>query len=227
MRSPRSSFEGRLSPSIAFWWPPGCSRIARDWQHTHTIQCPRSDPLRRAQVRRARLGAGIPRDDYHDGPLGIVDSYTASTDRGLHILDNLTESQRRRCMASVRTTNTGLEQRVQVALRRRGLRFKKNARDLPGRPDLVFLVARVVVFVDGDFWHGYRFPAWRNRQSKFWQEKIDRNRRRDRRNFAALRRLGWSVVRIWQHEIERDLDACISRIESEILRTRTPRSHNS
>ena len=72
----------------------------------------------------------------------------------------------------------------------------------------------VVIFVDGDFWHGYRFPAWRKKLAPFWRAKIEKTRLRDRKNFAKLRKMGWRVVRIWQHQIEADLHACISRVLS-------------
>jgi DNA mismatch endonuclease (patch repair protein) len=70
----------------------------------------------------------------------------------------------------------------------------------------------VVVFIDGDFWHGYRFPKWENDVSDFWRNKISRNRYRDQKNFRQLRRMGWSVIRIWKHEVNGNLDACINRI---------------
>jgi DNA mismatch endonuclease (patch repair protein) len=91
---------------------------------------------------------------------------------------------------------------------------------LPGRPDLVFQTEKLAVFVDGDFWHGYRFPAWRSRLSPYWKAKIERNRARDRRNFATLRRRGWHVLRIWEHAISNDLAACANRIEAALRRVR-------
>ena len=77
---------------------------------------------------------------------------------------------------------------------------------------MVFPTERVAIFVDGDFWHGYRFPRWRNALPAFWQKKIQANRLRDRRTFQQLRRRGWTVLRIWQHEIDADLSACASRV---------------
>src|SRR6476469_9829315 len=97
------------------------------------------------------------------------------SDNGL-VADNLTPAQRRRCMSSVRTKDTDIEQAVRSALHRRGLRFRKHVRDLPGRPDIVFSRARVAVFVDGDFWHGYDFDTWRGGLSEFWRNKIETNR---------------------------------------------------
>lgn len=126
--------------------------------------------------------------------------------------DNLTPAQRSYCMSRVRTRDTDLERRVARAFRARHLSFQRQADDLPGRPDIVFREERVAIFVDGDFWHGFRFPLWRAGLSEFWQAKIARNRLRDRRNFAALRRAGWRVVRIWQHQVGDDLAACVERV---------------
>lgn len=115
-------------------------------------------------------------------------------------------------MQRVRTVGTNIELTVRAALHVRGYRYRKNVRTLPGRPDLVFTKERVVVFIDGDFWHGYRFPVWRDGLSEFWQRKIEGNRRRDARNFRRLRRAGWTVVRVWQHEVMRDVTRAIERI---------------
>jgi DNA mismatch endonuclease, patch repair protein len=133
--------------------------------------------------------------------------------------DNLTPQQRSYAMSRVRSRDTSLELLVASALRKRRLRFVTHAASLPGRPDLAFLREQVAVFVDGDFWHGYRFPSWRNTVSEFWQRKIALNRARDKRNFAALRRRSWVVVRIWQHELRRDPDGAIERL-LEMLRMR-------
>lgn len=126
--------------------------------------------------------------------------------------DNLTPEQRSFCMSRIKGKDTGLEMRVRSALHRRGLRFRKHVKDLPGKPDVVFRKARVAVFVDGDFWHGYRFPSWEDKVSDFWKKKINRNRERDAENHRKLRQMEWTVIRLWQHEVEADFDACIDRI---------------
>jgi DNA mismatch endonuclease (patch repair protein) len=82
---------------------------------------------------------------------------------------------------------------------------------------MVFSPARVVVFIDGDFWHGWRFPTWCRRLSPFWKAKIERNRKRDLRNFGKLRRAGWKVVRIWEHQVATDPEACVDRIGQALL----------
>lgn len=130
------------------------------------------------------------------------------------MVDNLTTAQRRYCMSRIGTKGTDLETLVGFELRRRGLRFRKNVKTLPGKPDIVFAAAKVAVFIDGDFWHGYHLPTWEKNLTKFWREKIKKNRERDRRNFAELRRMGWRVIRLWQHSIKGDLSSCIERIVS-------------
>lgn len=119
-------------------------------------------------------------------------------------------------MANVKVRNTSLEMLVQSELRRRGLRFRKHVKALPGQPDVVFPEQRLAVFIDGDFWHGWLFPRWKDSIPPFWQEKIQRNRHRDKQNFRRLKALGWSVMRIWGHQVKRDLPNCITRIEQKL-----------
>jgi len=130
----------------------------------------------------------------------------------LRMSDNLTPEQRSYCMSRIKGKDTGLERKVRSELHKRGLRFRKHVKELPGKPDIVFSNAKIVVFIDGDFWHGYRFPTWEHKVSEFWKKKINKNRERDRKNFRKLRAMGWRVIRLWQHEIERDFEGCITRI---------------
>lgn len=130
--------------------------------------------------------------------------------------DNLTPEQRRYCMSRIKGKDTRPEVRVRSELHGRGLRFRKHVKDLPGKPDVVFPRAKVAVFVDGDFWHGYRFSSWEHKVSDFWKKKISKNRERDSRNHQMLREMGWKVVRLWQHELEEDFEASIDRIVSTV-----------
>jgi len=128
------------------------------------------------------------------------------------MVDNLTRAQRTYCMSRVKGKDTGLERLVRSELHRAGLRFRKHVVSLPGKPDIVFVKARVAVFLDGDFWHGYRFPQWEHPLQKFWRKKIEETRKRDQYNFAKLRRVGWRVIRIWEHSIEKDVDGVVRKI---------------
>lgn len=126
--------------------------------------------------------------------------------------DRLTPEKRSWLMSRVKSKDTSIEKVVRSELFRRGYRFRKNVSSLPGKPDIVFIRKRVAVFIDGDFWHGYRFREWKERRPEKWQRKIENNRRRDAKNIWALRKDGWRVIRIWQHEIKDNLSKCIERI---------------
>lgn len=131
---------------------------------------------------------------------------------GGHQGDIMSPETRSQVMARIKGKNTGPERIVVAALTGIGLTFDQHVADLPGRPDVVFRDAKLAVFIDGDFWHGFRFPLWAHKLAEKWQEKIAATRRRDNRNFRTLRRLGWSVLRIWEHQVEADPKRCITRI---------------
>lgn len=126
--------------------------------------------------------------------------------------DNLTRTQRSWTMSRIRSRDTQPELTIRRLLHARGLRFRLHASALPGRPDVVFPAEMVAVFVDGDFWHGWRLASWRSKLAPYWVGKIEGNRSRDRRNLRRLRRLGWVVVRIWEHQVRRSADACVAKV---------------
>lgn len=127
--------------------------------------------------------------------------------------DPMTKAQRSYCMSQVKGQDNSLEKLVRSALHKRGHRFRKHVREIPGRPDIVFQQKKIAIFLDGKFWHGYRFKQWEWKLSAFWRKKISENIKRDKRNFATLRRRGWKVVRLWEHHVRRDLELAIDRIE--------------
>jgi DNA mismatch endonuclease (patch repair protein) len=116
------------------------------------------------------------------------------------MVDVLTAEQRQLNMSRIRGRDTKPEMLIRRGLHARGLRFRLHARDLPGRPDLVFARYRSVVLVHGCFWHGHNCPMFKlpTTREDFWKEKIERNRVRDARNHAALRALGWRVLTVWE-----------------------------
>lgn len=136
---------------------------------------------------------------------------------GTHVGDIMSAEKRSALMSRIRGTNTGPERTMALLLSERGLRFETHARDLPGRPDFVFREIRLAVFLDGDFWHGWRFPLWQHKLAAKWQTKIATTRARDQRNFRKLRRSGWKVLRIWEHEVEHDAARCLSRILAQVV----------
>ena len=88
--------------------------------------------------------------------------------------------------------------------RANGITGWRRGSKLPGKPDFVFPKLKTAVFVDGCFWHGCpQHATWPKTRAAFWKNKIETNRARDRRVNSALRKRGWIVVRVWQHELKR------------------------
>lgn len=109
-------------------------------------------------------------------------------------------------MANIRGRDTSPEMLLRKALWKNGFRFRVNFRVVGIRPDIVFTARKLVVFVDGCFWHGcpqhYVMPRTR---PKFWSDKLETNTRRDRKQTISLMENGWRVLRFWEHEIVSDL----------------------
>lgn len=126
--------------------------------------------------------------------------------------DHMTPAQRSHAMKCVKLKDGPLELLIQRELRKIGLRFQRNCKRLRGSPDIVFPKNKVAIFIDGDFWHGWRLPAWEHKLSEFWKSKLHTNRRRDQRNFRHLRAADWTVIRLWEHEIRSNRARCIDRI---------------
>jgi DNA mismatch endonuclease, patch repair protein len=113
------------------------------------------------------------------------------------------------------------ELRLRRVLRSLGMRFRLHDPTLPGKPDLVFPRARVVVFCDGDFWHGRLWVIRRARLVKganatYWVNKIEYNMRRDRHQSRLLRSAGWKVVRLWETDILARTDILAEKIAIEV-----------
>jgi DNA mismatch endonuclease, patch repair protein len=127
----------------------------------------------------------------------------------------------RSVMLGNRSQDTKPELLVRSALHRRGLRFRKHQKPVPGvrcTADIVFPRERCAVFIDGCFWHGCPIHGEQPiANADYWRMKIERNRARDRRNSQALTEAGWLVIRAWEHE---DPEAVASRIETELLHRR-------
>jgi DNA mismatch endonuclease (patch repair protein) len=115
-------------------------------------------------------------------------------------------------MSRIRSKNTKAELTLRRALFGHGLRYRLHVAGLPGKPDIVLAQHKVAVFMDGDFWHGWRFEEWAYKLAPFWRAKIERNRARDAARTRELRDLGWRVVRIWEHQVNANPEACARRI---------------
>ena len=142
--------------------------------------------------------------------------------------DRLSPQQRRRCMQSNRSRGTKPEQLLAKELWRRGLRYRKNVRAIPGSPDFCFKALRIAVFVDGEFWHGRNWSQAKYRiQSRrdYWWPKIEHNMARDLRVNAQLADLGWTVIRFWDSEVRTDLPACADIVQEQLRQAQLARLH--
>lgn len=136
--------------------------------------------------------------------------------------DIMSREKRSALMSRIRGRDTKPEIIVRSMLHRRGFRFRKHVQHLPGKPDIVFVSRRIVIFIEGDFWHGYRFPVWKHKLTPFWKQKIESNRARDKRVAARLRRTGWRVLRVWEHEVKKDPKMAVDRIVRALKRQDSP-----
>ena len=113
-------------------------------------------------------------------------------------------------MSRIRGKDTKIEIATENILRANGIKFVKHPK-IYGNPD--FLVGeKTAVFCDGDFWHGFQYEKKKKPRKKFWKDKITRNMARDRRVSRRLRCKGYSVIRLWEHDIEKRPDMCLNRI---------------
>lgn len=154
-----------------------------------------------ARAENDRAGAAVPR----------YDNFTPSS-------ANASAAAR----SSSRKADTKPELLLRHAVWRAGFRYRKNVAALPGKPDIVFTRARVVVFCDGDFWHG---KDWAQRKRKllgganpvYWVAKIERNMRRDQEHTEHLEQDGWRVMRFWESEVLRERDRVVASIAEAII----------
>lgn len=131
--------------------------------------------------------------------------------------DRLTPDERSRNMARVRGRNTAPELKVRQAAFAAGFRYRLHAKQLPGRPDLVFPRYRLAVFVHGCFWHGHSCKRGKRpaTNTDFWNRKLDRNLARDAEKLAELRAIGWEPIALWQCSLEIDLRALLERLRNQ------------
>jgi DNA mismatch endonuclease (patch repair protein) len=134
--------------------------------------------------------------------------------------DNLSLADRRKTMQAVKGKGTKLEKRLfSMLVRMRVTGWKKNVNSIIGKPDVAFISQRVAIFIDGCFWHGCPHCKRKLPQTnrEYWQRKIERNVSLARSHNKRLRSEGWTVIRIWEHELSRAAD--MQRIKIKILRS--------
>jgi len=127
--------------------------------------------------------------------------------------DVLTKEQRKLNMSRIRAKNTGPEVKIRKLLFAVGIRGYRIHHNLAGKPDIVFTKKKIVIFIDGCFWHKcpicFQEPETRK---EFWMKKIQSNIDRDKKVNELLKNDGWKVIRIWEHEIKKDPDTAVKKI---------------
>jgi len=114
-------------------------------------------------------------------------------------------------MQAIRSKDTSIEIMLRKELWSRGIRYRKNCKNIPGHPDIAFIGKKVAVFCDSEFWHGY---DWEHRKEDihsnrdFWIKKIERNMERDREVNSILEKQGWIVLRFWGKDIKNNTERC-------------------
>ena len=128
--------------------------------------------------------------------------------------DIFSRKKRSWLMSRIRSRDTGIEKKTAQLLRKNKLHYRRFPK-IFGSPDFV-VEKKVLVFCDGDFWHGYQYDRKKKPPKKFWRDKIERNMERDRKVTRKLRADGWSVVRLWEHDIERRPESCVRKIKKSL-----------
>ncbi len=134
--------------------------------------------------------------------------------------DNLTKQQRSYAMSRIRSHGIlSTEHSLAAAMRKAGISGWRRRVPLHGKPDFVFRKSRVAVFVDGCYWHGCsRCGLAAKSNTDYWLRKIARNRQRDQTTTRQLRHMGWTVVRVWEHDLEEQPAKCLRKIRSALDR---------
>jgi DNA mismatch endonuclease (patch repair protein) len=134
-------------------------------------------------------------------------------------MDTISPAHRKKVMSRILSKNTRPERLLRSALFKKGFRYRLHKKNLPGKPDIVFNKHKTAIFVHGCFWHLHsecregRIPKSR---LKYWKPKLLGNVERDKKHELALKGLGWNVLKVWECEIESDVNKVILRIETHL-----------
>lgn len=205
-----------LNPDWVEWlmgYPAGLSSVqpmkekfVEEWRESVRSMSWWNDERRLSRLIKKRKGNDVRKrlEVIGNGQVSVV-AYAAwelLMEGDEEIMDIMTKEQRSHVMRSVGRERTAPERRLTRWLRKIGVEMSLNVKELPGSPDIVVEREKVIVFVDGCFWHGcpehYRKPAF---NQAYWDKKLRDNKNRDKRNDIALTKARWKVLRIWEHEI--------------------------
>ena len=154
-------------------------------------------------------------------PLDAVDTGMGKQGKKTKIFLNVSE-KRRYNMSRIRGSDTSIELRLRRALWKKGIRYRKNFKDLPGKPDIAITKYRIAIFCDSEFFHGKDWEVLKPRlqksnNSRLWIDKISKNMERDRETDKKLLFLDWTVIHFWGEEILKNTDECVKVVEETIF----------
>ena len=137
-------------------------------------------------------------------------------------MDNLTREQRHKNMQHIRSKDTEIEVLLRKALWKKGYGYRKNYDKLPGKPDIAITKYKIVIFCDGEFFHGKDWEVLKPRlergnNSEYWIKKISRNMERDDEINKRLLFEGWTVIRFWGNDIKKNIEKCVRVVEEVIF----------
>ncbi len=118
-------------------------------------------------------------------------------------MDKITKKERSSLMGKIKSKETKIEKSVRKILSKKGIKYRINSSKYFGKPDTVITSKKIVIFVDSCFWHGCkkhcRIPETNH---KYWVSKINRNKKRDRLVSTYYKKVGWKIIRIWEHALK-------------------------
>lgn len=134
-------------------------------------------------------------------------------------MDDMTPEQRRKNMQRIRSKDTSIEIILRKALWHSGIRYRKNYKPLPGKPDIAITKWKIAIFADSSFWHGRDFEIKKKPEtnSEYWEKKIRRNIERDEDVNRILNGMGWTVLRFWDTDIKKSLEDCVKAVQEAIF----------
>ena len=131
------------------------------------------------------------------------------------MIDHLNPSKRSWNMSRIGSKNTNPEKVVRALLHSQGYRFRLHRKDLPGKPDIVLKKYNTVILVNGCFWHQHKSCKRANipkSNKEYWIPKIERNKKRDKRNIKEIKNLGWRVMVVWECEVKKNPHKIVNKV---------------